>query len=458
MDNKQTLIVVVAVAVIAIVCVAAYFVLSDDDNDSKDVTVEGDEDTVRLVVYGNANLDDYLDDKDTEYLQKIVDGDAPTNKYADANGDGKVDQADVDYLKSILDGKADRIYYNNLNGHKSYVSQPVTKIGADYWPCMDAIMAIGAQDILTHVDSGIYGGLDGSKYGSFDKSAVTNFGSGFGNRYDLENVVKTGVDAMVCGSEEIYFVGIEDRFTDDTRIDMIRLPFWEGDDVDSAVITLAYLLNKESYIQKAHEYLDFEDNITKIINDNISKVSKKATGLVVYIGNSTESSLEVEIECRGCGSFEWSVLGGIDNVSSDINKSGVLASSSMYYQTDQEYVIGKNPDFVFILGKAGMDRTAEQAQASYDAGSAYLTTTKASQDNHIWVCSSGLTSGTMQKVMALYLACNVYTDAFSGIDCDKYLQDFVDTFTLANVGKTAGSDGYFDVTKEGTYLYMPKTA
>ena len=89
---------------------------------------------------------------------------------------------------------------------------------------------------------------------------------------------------------------------------MIRLPFWEGDRVDSAVITLAYLLNNDTYIAKAKEFLSFEDRITQTIENGLSGVTKKATSLVIYIGSSTEKTLDVEIEARGCGSFEWSVM------------------------------------------------------------------------------------------------------------------------------------------------------
>lgn len=466
MIKSQMYMIVGALIAVAVIAVAAYAVLSDDDDGGNGETTY-DLTVTRLTVFGNADNDDDLDSDDVAFINKTVSGeiewDSSANPYADADGNGVVDSKDADYLNAIISkdtAAAPKIFYADVNGRMASVSQPVTKLGADYWPTIDGIIAIGAQDMVTYVDSGIYSQLSSNalKYNTLTQSSVQNFGSGFGTGYDFETVVASGVDAMVCGSADIYFIGIENKFDDNTRIDMIRLPFWEGDRVDSAVITLAYLLNNDTYIAKAEEFLSFEDGITQIIENGLSGVTEKATSLVVYIGSATEKTLDVEIEARGCGSFEWSVMGGTDNVSSDINGAGALSSDSMYYQTDQDYVISKNPDYVFILGKAGFNRTAADSQASFDAGAAYLTTTDAYKNGHIWVSGSGVTSGTMQKVTALMLATMVYEDRFEDVDAYSYLQEFVDTFTLSNAGVSSSDDGYYNVRDSGEWIYKPASS
>ena len=465
MDKKTTAI--IAVVIVVVVAIAVYSLMNDGDSvEKEDVKyVFEDNDSYLLKVFGNADGDNAIDSKDVEVINNLLNGsieyDKTKHSYADANQDGAITSEDATYIQGIIDKNtsvADRIFYYDVNGDVASVSQPVKKLGADYWPCMDGIVVLGAQDILTHVDSGIYGQLSSSavKYKGFGQDKVTNFGNGFRSNYDFETIVATGVDAIVCGSKEIYFVGIEDRFTSASSIDMIRLPFWEGNKVDSAIITLAYLLNNDTYISNAEKFLEFEDKIQSTLDKGLSKVTTPKTCLVVYLGTSTDKSLEVEIEARGCGSFEWSVLGGLDNVSKDINSEGALNSASMYYKTDQDYVITKNPDYVFILGKAGFNRTANDAQTSFDAGAAYLKTTKSYLNNNIWVTGSGSASGTMQKVLALMLACEVYSDEFSEVDYMGYLQEFVDTFTLANNGVSSSSSSYFDVKEDGVWIYHPQ--
>lgn len=451
MNNKIAAIAIVAVLIIAGVSIAVIYSNSSGDEDSPSLASD-----TRLVIYGNANGDDYLDDNDVMYLQNVLNGKNEENKFCDTNCDGRIDQEDVNFLKAILDGTASEIYYENLNGNIASVRQPVKTIGADYWPIMYGIMAIGATDILTWVDSGIYNSFStNSIYRGLDVSNIKNFGSGFHEGYDFETIMSTHFDAIVCGSEDIYFVGIEDKFSDESKIDMIRLPFWEGGNVSSAVLTLAYLLGDSEYIENAHKFVDFQDRIQKTIDNCISKVDNKDTVLVTYLGSSTESSLEVEVECRGSGSYECSIIAGMNNLASYLNQEGKLSSDTMYYNTDQEYVIGKNPDWVIILGSgSGLFPNEDKLKTSYAVGAKYLNTTNAAKNNQIAVSGSGITSGTMQMNTALYIACTVYSDAFSDVDADAFLQEYIDNFTSVNKGLNSTDSKYLKADSTG-FLYLP---
>ena len=58
-----------------------------------------------LGIFGNANMDDRIDELDIVYVEGINKGaNAPTN-LSDANYDGKVDLQDIDQIKEIISGK-----------------------------------------------------------------------------------------------------------------------------------------------------------------------------------------------------------------------------------------------------------------------------------------------------------------------------------------------------------------
>lgn len=82
MDTKIIAIFAAAI-VIAASGTAAFVLLGDKDDDLKQKDVTG-----RLVIYGNANNDDYLDNDDVSFLQNLIDG-ATWNKekypFADTN-------------------------------------------------------------------------------------------------------------------------------------------------------------------------------------------------------------------------------------------------------------------------------------------------------------------------------------------------------------------------------------
>ena len=103
--------IIAVVAVIIVVAAAAFVVLGGDNEKSegdknKDalapVLQKMSDDTAdypaRLMILGNANCDDDIDDKDVAYIEKLIkNGYDYTKEFmADANYDGVIDEKDVD--------------------------------------------------------------------------------------------------------------------------------------------------------------------------------------------------------------------------------------------------------------------------------------------------------------------------------------------------------------------------
>lgn len=446
MNNKS----IIAIAIVAVIIVAGagvYLVLGNNGSEKVDPADE----TTRLNICGNANLDNYLDDKDIQYIQDIIDGKEAKTILADANNDGKIDQKDIDQVKALMNFTAQSRWYLDINDKIACVKGDINSVAIQYWPTLQAFMAVGAEDLIKYADTGALSTANSGQYGQrIANMGIQSFGSGFHSSYDFETMLAIGVDAIVCGSAEIYFIGIEDRFTPGTEINMIRLPFWEKANVASSYITLAYLLNDKDYVDQAYEYLDFVTEIQDLINERTKNVEQKTVLVNYYSAGS--SALEVEVECRGSGSYECSTIANLYNLASDI--PGGLSSSTMYYQTDVEYIMSKDPDYILMLHGSGLAKTEADQKTAFDKWTAYLKDTTAYKNHGIMVSGSGLMSGLFQTNLALLIACQVYADEFKDIDGYDYLQEMIDRFTPINEGKTPGSAGYFDVTKNGAYLYV----
>lgn len=93
METKNIALIVIVVVVVAAIGVAAFTLLGDDDQGYRSSNEDG-----RLMIYGNANNDDYLDEEDVAYIERIIAGEAEETLYADANNDGRIDQADIDFV------------------------------------------------------------------------------------------------------------------------------------------------------------------------------------------------------------------------------------------------------------------------------------------------------------------------------------------------------------------------
>lgn len=110
MDKK-----IVAIALLAAIIItgsSAAILLTRDDGSSDGVTETG-----RVLVYGNANNDDYLDERDVEAINKIIDGDELWDKvkypFADTNADGRITEDDVTLLKKFINNEDCLMYYKD---------------------------------------------------------------------------------------------------------------------------------------------------------------------------------------------------------------------------------------------------------------------------------------------------------------------------------------------------------
>ena len=57
-----------------------------------------------LGIFGNANMDDTIDEKDVAYVEGVIKRTNAATILSDANYDDKVDSQDVDQIKQIING------------------------------------------------------------------------------------------------------------------------------------------------------------------------------------------------------------------------------------------------------------------------------------------------------------------------------------------------------------------
>lgn len=131
--NKTLVAVLVVVVIIAIAAVAVFALNDDDDDDETSAVDYGD---VKLMIYGNANNDLTIDEKDKTLIQQIIDEDVDPTDYpfADANYDGKIDADDLEAVQKIIDREHGITLhvacYNYQNAEDVIdVTYPVTNIG-----------------------------------------------------------------------------------------------------------------------------------------------------------------------------------------------------------------------------------------------------------------------------------------------------------------------------------------
>ena len=67
------------------------------------------DDDFTLHVFGNANMDDRIDDSDLNYVESIISKNYQPTVLADANCDGTINETDLDQIKKLISETAESI-------------------------------------------------------------------------------------------------------------------------------------------------------------------------------------------------------------------------------------------------------------------------------------------------------------------------------------------------------------
>jgi iron complex transport system substrate-binding protein len=105
-----------------------------------------------LEIYGNANMDDRINQTDIDYLTNIIAGTNATTTFSDANKDGTIDQADIEQVTNLINNNASYIILLDGNGVEINVALPATRIIVEYIQNAELIRVLQLEDQIVGVD------------------------------------------------------------------------------------------------------------------------------------------------------------------------------------------------------------------------------------------------------------------------------------------------------------------
>ena len=104
-----------------------------------------------LEIYGNANMDNTIDEKDVAYAEGIIAGTNQETKLADANYDGKIDKDDISQIKSIISGEDEEITIIDDANRTVTINKPVQSIVTLSTHHTEGVVVVGAIDRIVGV-------------------------------------------------------------------------------------------------------------------------------------------------------------------------------------------------------------------------------------------------------------------------------------------------------------------
>lgn len=407
MENKK-LIAIAAVIVLLIAGVAGASVILNKDDDG----YRSDDSTGRLMIYGNANNDDYLDSQDVEVIEKIIEdkrngGSWDRSKYplADADNSGDVDGKDLEMVKRMVNREPMKIYYQGYDFKTPAVKSvdyPIRTCVVTGSNVLMAVKSIGATDRIvgasistTTLDGVLYSDIVGVVPDVSKNSIITVVPEEFSKVND-----KTPVDAIITLNSASY-VKNEEHFVK-SGVDVVRVAASDGIDSVNAYITLGYLLQKE---ERANEFARFCDDIIKTIEKRLEGVPKK-TSLSVTMTNSVSGLNSDYAEAV-------QIAGGRDIADWNGSKN---------FKTGEEWLYEYPSEYIMHVRSMGLDTVDRQKE--WDTRAIYFENTAAYKAGHYYMINGSMPVALRIAYMAQTFNPGIFGDDFG----NAYFQEYIDRF------------------------------
>ena len=432
----KTRIIALTVVVILIVAAIAYVATGNDNGDEKDSNPVIE--TGRVVIYGNANNDDFLDSHDIDFIQDIIDGkttwDKTKNPYADTNTDGSITSADIDLLQKFINKENATMYYYDCLGNIDSIDYPIKgNIAVNFSYGLDAAIVLGCYDRVVAADNQTIN-VDSStetKYPGLKK--LVNVGD---PRDDAEALIKQVKDnnvQTIFGYSGDRIQTIEKNVAaGGAKIQGINLTLnhteAHSSDKYGSIITMGIMLGCE---ERAYEFRDYVMEITDYLD------SKNAD-------SKTYVMPEYETESPGSTSTTWIMTTGQNGWASGCNHTvEYLPLKDLYskefsggfVEVEIEDIIMKNPDIIILSswGVVNENMTEQQVLDRLKPFFDVFKNTEAYKNGQVYCIayeSYGPVPGIAGDVLlASYIWPEIYDEEYGW----ELLQEYYDKFTLMDV-------------------------
>ena len=319
-------------------------------------------------------------------------------------------------------------------GRTVTVSLPVKRIISGDYRQMEALLAIGAKDMIVGVDSNFH-------------HQMPYFG--------LKDLPEIGKHAAELNYEQLALL----------HADIIMLPLWQGskakeitENMPNATVVVLGLSSRDTLIPELQimgQLLGKESEADKLI-----KWIKKYDGIVEERTKDLkpQNTPTFFYEYMSDLNTKWSAISPSDpsagraaegcggrNVASDLKLNMTTG------EVGAEWVLAQNPDFIFLdfMGgdRSGPEKTKEDVKTELmkiieERSTEGFSNFTAVKDNHIYVVNRDFVSGPRWVIGHVYIAKWLHPDIFEDLSPDEMNKEYLKEFQ--------------GIELEGTWVYPPQ--
>ena len=391
--------------------------------------------TGNLPVFGNANNDDAIDQKDVDLMNKLLADDTISRAeydFLDANQDGKFDKSDVELVQKIIKREKCDIFYMNWEDKPQKQSFPVTadKICINRYFFVELLDILGMTKNLKLASTS----LTESRAGIYDLPAGVASYVG-GKAPTTERILEEKCDFILADTWDTKVC--EAAMEADPKITTLYIDIYSYGNLIRFVEIMGLLVNKTTEAQK---YASFVNGINDYIENGMKGVTKTKLALAHYYESSSDAKTGYEV--KPCSSpYLMECLADVFNTDPN-TKNG-------HYSVDNEWTYKnykKSFDAMLILYEnygTGLTLTKEDFNNQIAAQEAAFSPISIKADGNLYhAVYFTITFGSYAYLPMV--AHMLYPEKFSEDKGWEYLQKYFSDFTSVDV----------DVKNEGAWFAL----
>lgn len=381
-----------------------------------------------LEIFGNANLDDIIDEADVRYVEGILAGKNNSTDFADANHDGQVDEKDIEQIISIAKGEEKELTLVDTADRVVTVKKPLkTLVGSNI-----AVLKSLGLDVKDMV-IGRYNQVDVQAFSELSDDLL-DVGSGWAP--DIEKILKLNPDVVFLYPPGFtYDTEPTLQLLESSAMTVLCFKLQTPQIHREEVTKLGYIFNKRD---EADRYLDWYEGV-------IGDVKETALSL--------PDDKKVRVYFESYKPYTSYPQYGYINESGGID----IFAGRPGGEVDPESVVNADPDVILKVAYpgGGYQKDAEnnsdlKALRDEILGRPELANVTAVKSGRVYVITSYLLTylphcNNLECFQIAYQAKWFYPDLFPNLDPDEILEGYLTEFQ--------GWD--FDLSKKGVFIYPP---
>jgi len=387
-----------------------------------------------LKIYGNANLDSIIDEKDIDYINEIIKGGQSRTAFSDVNGDGKVDEQDIKLVEKIISGTEENLTLIDSANRTVTVKYPIKSLVSLNQHSAECIKILGEEGKIIGVEQYVADKKD--FFPDLSKLPVVKSGS----NCDFEKILSMKPDvAIAYGWNGASFVAIEYAKSLEPHVTVIGLNLYQPKNISQEMAQLGYLMGKP---KEAYDFISFYETYLNKIEERVSEIPDEKK-VRVYL----EQNKDFAAASNGSALNDMCSIAGGNNIG-----LGLAGSSPT---VDPEWVIKENPEVIVKTANHGnkyMGYEKDNATDAKELRASIINRTgwqniNAVKDDRVFMLSDSNAGKPSFFIGVAYLAKFFYPEQFKDLDPEGIHQEYLTRFQRLD----------YDLKERGVFAY-PKPA